>query len=335
MNGRREQVWVGTFVLAAAAVLVVVILAVAGTFSKNGVPHRAYFKFAGGLSAAAPVRYGGLLAGRVETLRVDPGDSTRIVIDFSVGPDIPLKTDSVAKISSLGALGEYYLEVTTGSRDAPRAPPGSVLKSHEVIGISDLGELIGGLVPTADQTLHSINERLSEMKLTIAQVNELVGEQNRKNIGNSLATVNAMLAESRPKVAATLSNVQAASDGLAPVLKNVQAASGRLAPMLEDLNGTIKQANDTLAHMDVILVENRPDVRASMIDVRKTLDTMSEAVDLLKKTLDRNTDNLDEALSNVRDATGNMQELTDTLKRKPSLLIRGETGKDRKPGEKK
>ena len=106
-----------------------------GYLEQEGRPHRAYFKYSGGFAPAAPVRYGGLLAGRIENLRVDPGDSTRIEIDFRVGPDIPLKMDSVAKISSLGALGEYYLEVTTGSKDAP-SPPGSVLNSQELVGIS-------------------------------------------------------------------------------------------------------------------------------------------------------------------------------------------------------
>ena len=34
-----------------------------------------------------------------------------------------LKTDSVAKISSIGALGESYLELSTGTNAAPPAVP--------------------------------------------------------------------------------------------------------------------------------------------------------------------------------------------------------------------
>ncbi len=129
MNSRREQVWVGLFVIIAAVVLIGVVLSVSGAFAKEGINHRTYFKFASGLAPGAPVRYGGLLAGKIEKLRVDPSDSTRIEIELLVNPDIPVKTDSLAKITSLGALGESYLEVTTGTKDAPLAPPGSVLKS--------------------------------------------------------------------------------------------------------------------------------------------------------------------------------------------------------------
>lgn len=333
MNSKREQVWVGTFVLVAAAVLIAVVLTVSGTFSKKGIAHKAYFRYAAGLAPGAPVRYGGLLAGRIDGLRVDPQDTTRIEIDLSVTPDIPVKTDSLAKISALGALGESYLEITTGTRDSPLAPPGSVLKSKEMVAIADLSDMISGLVPTADQALQNLNGRLSEMKQTIAQVNDLLGDRNRKNVADGLATLNGMLAENRPKVAATLDNVQTATNKLSPILANAQTASDKIAPLLDDLKGTIKQANDALAHVDAIMTENRSDIRASVVEIRKTLSTASAVVDALQNTLDRNIDNVDSMLVNVEAATENMQQLTDALKRNPSLLIRGETGKDRKPGD--
>ena len=332
MSSRREQVWVGTFVVIAAVVLVGVVLSVSGAFGKEGNTYRTYFKFASGLAQAAPVRYGGFLAGKVERLRVDPADSTRIEIEFSVRPDVPVKTDSVARITSLGALGESYLEVTTGTRESAPAPRGSVIQSREMTAIADLGDMIAGLTPAASRAMESLNERLGEMKVTIANVNDLLSEPNRKNIAGSLGTMNAMLADSRPKVSVTLSNVQTATDKLSPVLANVQNATEKIAPMLDDLKGTIKQANEALGRIDGILVENRPDMRASMEDARKTLNNAAQLVEVLKTTMDRNTENLDDTLLNVREATFNMKEMTDMLKRKPSVLIRGEIGKDRQPG---
>jgi phospholipid/cholesterol/gamma-HCH transport system substrate-binding protein len=332
MNSRREQVWVGFFVLVAAAILIGVVLTVSGAFSQDGVPHRAYFKYASGLSPSSPVRYGGILAGRIERLRVDPGDSTRIEIEFTVRPDIQVKTDSLAKITSLGALGESYLEVTTGTKDAPLAPPGSVLRSREMVPIADLSDMIGGLVPTANDALQSLNDRLVEVKVTVAGLNDLLSEPNRKNLSGSLETLNAMLSDSAPKVSASLTSVQAATDKLSPTLDNVQAASVKLAPLLEDLKATIKQADEALGQFDSLMVENRPDIRATLEHARKTLETTSQLVDLLKDTMDRNTENLDGTLVNVQAATENLKELTDTLKRHPSVLIRGEIGKDRQPG---
>jgi phospholipid/cholesterol/gamma-HCH transport system substrate-binding protein len=103
----------------AAALLIGTVLAVAGAFSRGEVAHYSYFKSAGGLVPGATVRYGGMKAGRVEAVRVDPQDPTRIEIDFSVGREVPVKTDSVAKITSLGALDENYVELGTGTKGAP------------------------------------------------------------------------------------------------------------------------------------------------------------------------------------------------------------------------
>ena len=334
MKTNREQVWVGLFVLVAVGVLGYVVLAVSGTFSQKGIPHRAYFRYAAGLMPGAPVRYGGLMAGRLANLRVDPQDSTRIEVNFDMDPGIPVKTDSLAKISALGALGENYLEITTGDKDSPLAPPGSVLKSREMVALADIGDMVGGMAPTANEVMQNLNNRLAEAKVTIARVNDLLGDQNQKNISGSLATLNGMLAEDRPKVSATLSNAQDLSNKLSPIVANTQAASDKLAPLLDDLKGTIKQANDALAHADAMLAENRPDIQAAMTEVRKVLGTVSETVDQLQKTMDRNTDNLEDTLVNVRVTTDNMQELTDTLKRHPSVLIRSEMEKDRRPGDK-
>jgi phospholipid/cholesterol/gamma-HCH transport system substrate-binding protein len=319
-------------VLIATGLLIVVVLAISGAFSTKGSAYRAYFRYAAGLAPAAPVRYGGLMAGKVERLRVDPQDSTRIEIEFRVGQEIPVKTDSLAKITSLGALGESYLEVTTGTKDAPRAPAGSVLQSRELMAISELGDVIGGLAPLAERAMASMNDRLGEMKVTIDRVNDLLGDKNRQSISSSLATLNAILTDTRPKISAALSNIQAASDKFPDASKNVLAASERMTPLLDDLKGTVKQANDALAHIDAIVVENRPDIRATMLEIRRTMNTASKAVEALRSTLDRNGDNLDESLANVRAATDNLKDLTDTVKRKPSVLIRGETGKDRQPG---
>src|SRR5271169_5256112 len=142
MNNIRERALVGFFVLIAAALLIGTILAVSGTFSSGGVPHHTFFKSAGGLVPGAMVRYAGMKAGKVEGVRVDPLDSTRIRIDFRVRASIPVKVDSVAKITTLGALSDNYLEIGTGTRNAQLAPPGSELKSVETIGIGDLGDML-------------------------------------------------------------------------------------------------------------------------------------------------------------------------------------------------
>ena len=319
MNSRREQVWVGLFVLAAAALLIGTVLSVAGTFSRGNIPHRAYFKFAGGLEPGSAVRFGGMKAGSVQAVRVDPGDSTRIEVDFNVARDIPLKADSVARIASLGALGDNYVELTTGTRQAAAAAPGSVVRSTESMSFSDLADMVGGLQPMARQALETLNQRLNEVQVTVARANDLLSDQNRSNISAALGNANSMLAESRPKVSATLTDIQ--------------TASAQLRLLLDDLKKTMAQANDALGHIDAVVLENRQDLRSSVAELRQTLLTASSVVDRLDRTLDYNVDNIDQTLENVRVTTQHLKDLTETLKRRPYTLIRADRPRERKPGE--
>ncbi len=319
MNSRREQVWVGLFVLAAATLLIGTVLSVAGTFSRGNIPHRAYFKFAGGLEPGAAVRFGGMKAGSVQAVRVDPDDSTRIEVDFNVARDIPLKADSVARIASLGALGDNYVELTTGTRQAAAAAPGSVVRSTESMSFSDLADMVGGLQPMARQALETLNQRLNEVQVTVARANDLLSDQNRSNISAALGNANSMLAESRPKVSATLTDIQ--------------TASAQLRLLLDDLKKTMAQANDALGHIDAVVLENRQDLRSSVAELRQTLLTASSVVDQLDRTLDYNADNIDQTLENVRVTTQHLKDLTETLKRRPYTLIRADRPRERKPGE--
>jgi phospholipid/cholesterol/gamma-HCH transport system substrate-binding protein len=307
-------------VLLAAALLIGTVLSVAGTFSRGNIPHRAYFKFAGGLEPGAAVRFGGMKAGSVQAVRVDPDDSTRIEVDFNVARDIPLKTDSVAKIASLSALGDNYVELTAGTRQAGAAAPGSVVRSTESTSFSDIGGMVSELKPMLQQVLENLNQRLNELQVTVARANDLLSDQNRSNVSAALGNANSMLAEDRPKVSRTLSNIQ--------------TASARLMPLLDDLKKTMAQANDALGHIDATVLENRQDMRSSVAELRQTLLTASSVMDQLERTLDYNADNIDQTLENVRVTTQHLKDLTETLKRRPYTLIRADRPRERKPGEK-
>jgi phospholipid/cholesterol/gamma-HCH transport system substrate-binding protein len=319
-RGRAEQVWVGLFVLIAAGLLIAAALSVSGALGRGNILHRAYFRFAAGLEPGAAVRFGGMKAGSVKGVRVDPQDPTRIEVDFTIAHDIPLKTDSVAKITSLGPLGDNYVELSTGSRSASAAVPGSVVRSQETLTFNDLTDMLAGLQPMVQQVLTKLNQRLDELQVTVARVNDLMSDRNRASISASLGNVNSMLSEDGPKISATLNNFQ--------------TASAQIAPLLNNLKKTIAQANDALGHINTVVLENRQDLRGSTKELRQTLLTASSVMDQLNHSLEYNSDNIDQILENVRVATQNLKELTETLKRRPYTLVRADRAKERKPGGK-
>jgi phospholipid/cholesterol/gamma-HCH transport system substrate-binding protein len=337
MEAMRERTLVGLFVLIAGGLLLGTAILLSGGFSGATALHRAYFKFAGGVQPGAPVRYGGMTVGKVSRVRVDPGNSTRIEIEIVVNRDAPLKTDSVAQITTLGPLTDNYIEVSTGSVQAALAPPGSTLQSQEAFGLPQLGDAVQAILPDIRTAVQKVNQNLDGLKVTLARANDLLDDRNRANIGSSLNNIQHLTAEARPKVAESLDNLNGLLTDVRPKvstsLANIQDVTAKLGPLLDDLKTTTARANDTLGQLDSTLIENRPDIRTSVTGLRDTVAKSTELLNGLNETLDQNSANIDEVLDNIRMTTENLRTLTETLTRSPASLIRGIKVTDRKPGE--
>jgi phospholipid/cholesterol/gamma-HCH transport system substrate-binding protein len=320
MESKREQAWVGLFVLVVGAVLVATIFALSGAFSGAATTYRVYFPFAGGLEPGATVRYaGGPKVGRVENLRLDPADASRIEITFSVRSGLPVKTDSHVKIMSLSPLGDNHLEIVPGTEKAPLASAGSTLPSDPYVDFNALTTKINDLAPSAQQLLVTLNARATELKVTVDRVNDLMNDRNRANLAGTLAETRGMLAENRAPIKSTV--------------QNLNAASQKMEPLLQDLRKTMEQANQTLNHIEATIGENRPDIRQAVIDLRRSLANVTDLTSRLDKTLDVNSENIDQMLDNLRAVSDNLKEFTDTIKTKPYTLIRSSSSPEHKPGE--
>ncbi len=320
MKGQRERAFVGLFVLVAAGLLVVTVFSLTGVLGHSEPLYRAYFKDAGGLGPGSEVRYaGGPPVGRVVSVRDDARNSTRMEIEFRVDPQVPVKTDSKAKISSLGALGDHFLGIVPGSVNAPRAASGGVLTAVDYASFDDLTTKINALAPQATVLLQNLNARVMELQETIRRVNGLLDANNRTNIAASLANVRGMLAEDRPALHSTLNNLN--------------GGSSKLAPLLDDLRKTANQANTALSHIDATLLENRPDLRQAVSQMRTTLTSTSALTDQLNGILNANSDNLNDIIENMREITENLKAFTETIKTRPATLIRSSSPPEHEPGQ--
>jgi phospholipid/cholesterol/gamma-HCH transport system substrate-binding protein len=336
MEATRERAFVGLFVVTAAVLFFGFVLAISGGIGVASVPHHTYFKFAGGVQGGAPVRFGGLMVGKVEGVRVDPRNSTRIEIDFQVERSTPLKTDSIAKITTLGPLTDNYIEITTGSEGAGLLPPGAEIRSEEPFGLPQLGDAVQAMLPGVQQALIKVNSSLDGLQVTLARANDLLNDRNRGAIAHSLANADGLLSETRPKVNESLTNLTRMLNDAQPKvsasLSNVQDLTAKLSPLLEDIKKVSANANETLAHVDAALLENRSDVRTSVTTLRDALAKSTVLLDHLNQALDQNAANIDDLLDNIRVSTENLKGLTETLRSRPASLIRGIRAEDRKPG---
>src|SRR5579862_6128767 len=311
MESKRELARVGLLVIVASALLIATILYLSGGLSSGLVPYRTYFKNAGGMAPGTEVRYaGGPKIGRVTKVAPDPKDPTRMEIDFSIDPSVPVKTDSKATISSTSALGENFLGLLAGTPPAPHAPPGSTLPSKEYVSFADLGA-------SAQELITHLNDRVVEMRETISRVNDLLNDRNRANIAGSLDNIHGMLRENRPAIRSSLNRVN--------------DATAKIGPLLDKFNTLSDKANELITHMDGVITD--PNVKDSIDKLKQTLTQANELTTRLNNLMDANSENLDEIVDNLRAVSNNMREFTETIKTRPYTLIRTSSPKPHEPGQ--
>lgn len=320
MESKREQAFVGLFVLVATGLLVFVVFLLSGTMEGGNIPYHSYFKNAGGLAPGTEVHYaGGPPVGRVKKVVADPKDPTHMEIDFDVNPDVPVKTDSAVTITSSSPLGDNFLGIIPGTTAASRAPKDSVVKAIDFTSLDDIKAMLATLGPSATKLLDNMNDRVAALQITIDRVNDLLNDQNRAHISGTMANLDGMLQEDRPLVHSTLGHVNDASAKMSPLIDNLQKAT--------------TQANDVLAHVDAMLAEDRPDIHQAVINLRQALASVNQLTDQLNHTMDANAENLDEIIDNLRHVTDNLNSFTETIKTRPYTLIRSSGEKPHAPGQ--
>src|ERR1700687_477509 len=144
-----------------------------------------------------------------------------------------------------------------GTAGSAIAPTGTLLPSDAYVDLSSVMAQVQDIAPHAQELIGTLNDRVVELKVTLARVNDLLSERNRSNLSAVLADSRGMIQENRPQLKSTL--------------EHLNEVSGRLQPVLDDLRKTSAKANQTLDPVDTLIGENRPDIRQAVLELRQSL----------------------------------------------------------------
>lgn len=134
MQTKKNEIWVGVFLLVALLAALFVCLKAANVTSMRTEPtYKVYATFdnIGGLKVRSPVRIGGVVVGRVEDISLDPKTYLpRVTLDIEERYNHIPDTSSLS-IRTSGLLGEQYLALNVGFEDPELGT--SILKDGSTI----------------------------------------------------------------------------------------------------------------------------------------------------------------------------------------------------------
>lgn len=113
---------VGVFVLVLSAAFIggILWLSSGKSYRTSYDIYRIYMtESVAGLNQNAPVRYRGVVVGRVQKIALAPGNVEQVQVTLAIERGTPVKTDTEAILQTQGLTGIAYVELQGGSRDAP------------------------------------------------------------------------------------------------------------------------------------------------------------------------------------------------------------------------
>lgn len=296
MEYRSHEIKAGLLVIGGFIVFVAFLIAMSGIeWDKKEKVYTARFSYLGGIERGSLVRFGGFLVGTVTDLYIAPDDETKLEIKLTVDERTPVRIDSEAYVTSINLMGDFYIEVSTGSPAAELLPSGSRLRSRDVPPFTQLS---GPLMKASDQ-----------LQILLVRVNDLLRDENRAHFSNMLANADSLLGESAGNITGMLANLNRLTEQL-------QSVSSRLDQMMDNntqvVQNTLAQLNSTMARADTLLI------------------TLSRTTQSVNGMVGQNQASLYEAMQNLQDASQHFEQFSRSIKERPWNLVRKSNPPERK-----
>jgi len=267
---------VGAFVIGGLLLFAVGLFMIGDRRKLFAQSFQIYAEFAqlGGLQNGARVRVGGMDAGEVLDIQVPPEPQAKFRVKLRVLEKLHpvVRTDSVATIQTEGVLGNKFLKIDPGTRQAPKASPGSTIPGREPFDFADLLEQVRKSVDQVRGQAESVFEAIVNTSKDADQVITSV-KDDVENIASSGKKI---------------------SEDIKVIVQRVRAGRGTVGKILND---------ETLANNAIKTVQ---DFQQTASNLRQTSQGFSQIVSDLQ---DRQIlHELEQAAKNVRQVTGEVKE---------------------------
>lgn len=251
-----------------------------------------------GLNQQAIVRYRGIRVGKVESIELDPRDVRTTLILVAIRKDIPVTRSTIAKLGFQGVTGiAHILLEESGNDETP-----IVAGAGDIARIPLQDSLFQELADVGGDTLRGARDFLSS-------ANQVMNEENRRNLTNALA--------------------------------NLDAATGNAREMTAQLNQLLTPENVRLFHSTLVRADQAAGQAGTFFSEARGLVTRLQTVsERLETTLAETADGagtlvprLNELTSELSTSSRHLNRVLQMLEDSPQSLIFGHSKGLPGPGE--
>jgi phospholipid/cholesterol/gamma-HCH transport system substrate-binding protein len=321
----RFHAWaIGLFIILGTGLFAAVLFLIGNSHDVFGKHAEYYTEFSdiGGLPNGAQVRVSGFEAGEVKGIQVpaDPNSKFRLKLQVRASTRGMIRADSVVSIKTEGIVGDKYISIEQGTKNAAAAQDGATLPSREPFDIGAMLERSSALLNNVDHSITDVRGRL-----------DVALDSVTKTVNN----VDGLVTAVQPDVRKMAANASQITGTLNDIVADLNAGRGPAGLFLKD-EATRRQLEDTVSNIHQVSVNlNDASMRGDHIvadlesrdlvsSIKETLDNVQALSKELRGDIARalgpddlggdGASNIRQTLSNLNRGTGNLADDTEALK---------------------
>ena len=220
-----------------------------------------------GLTEGGEVRFNGIKVGEVDSLRIDPDNTNRVIARIRVSTDVPLKTDSEAQLEAIGLTGVTLIQLSAGSADAELlrgsfgGPPPR---------IQGRGSQIDQIVARGEEVALRASEAM-------AAVRDLLTEENIQKVSRILQNLEEISAQLNSRNSVVTQSGEAARE-IAVLARQLQSDVSQLGSAINEINSAAGVASgETLPELTLAAEE----IRRAASSITRVADNLEENPSIL------------------------------------------------------
>lgn len=285
MTELRSETKVGLLILAALAAVALGIIMIGDQNNLFQKKVRYYIEYpnVSGLNEGNPVQLNGVNCGQVEKIILPTAVEAaglKVWINLDEKWSQRIRQDSVARIQTLGLLGDKYIQITTGSPDQPIIEPGQEIPSEG----TDIQRLMATGEGLANNVVH-ISSSLKRILDRVDQGEGLIGELTSNPETGRKVTESLM--ETLDSIQALTHQLETGSGPLARLI-NDEALGNEFAGAIGRIDGLLETAENGEGLVAGLLTD--PEPRARVDSILTDLEATSERIASITAKLDGGAD---------------------------------------------
>lgn len=284
METHARYVLIGlcSLLVAAGAVLFALWLGKASLDSSYNDYEVVFSEAVTGLSIGSPVQFSGIKVGDVQRMRLDPKDSSKVLVRIKVAADTPIRQNTVAKLTLAGITGTSFIQLSSG---APGSPA--------------LTASAPGKVPRIIAEPSPMSHLLSNGKDLLTSITELLANANRM-----------FSPENAERISQTLDNLQLATGAIAEQRNDLRLTIEQLAQLSQQANQALEQASTLLSSSNRLLDQHGS---ATLQSAQQAMAALQRSSSSIEQLLVHNQAALTEGVQGFAELGPALRELRATL----------------------